>query len=213
MQYQTLNTLSLSKICSITLLGIFLFTHSLYGLDDLDQPIRDAIPKNLHPYVHTYLNSLPKILCHDCESTAEKSKSIVDFFMELSPKRNNNNHSNVEGKEELELKIQSFLEGDKPLSMVIIGFPSKSTNEEVKVISSHFDMGDFFGLLTCDYICREIEKLHPTGATLTIYSDGLPYNDILGISEPVFEHYQNSLKTLMALFTPRLCLWRLSRNR
>ena len=206
MQFTKLNTLFLSKIFSIAFLGAFLLTQPIYGCDDLDQSLRDTLPKNIYPYVHQYLTSLPKLLCNDFDSTAEKSQKMVDFFIEFSPQRHNKKDSNFSGKENLALKIQSFLERDTPISMIIIGFPSKSTNTESKVMSSKFDMGDFFGLLTCDYMCREIEKVHSKGAMLTIYSDGRLYNDILGISDEVFNTYQNSLQRFIALFNPRLRL-------
>lgn len=189
-----------------------LLTHPIHGMDELDEHVRQAIPDTIKPYVHSYLISLPKLNVEALDSVDEKSQKLVQFFIELSPKRHNNSNL-FEGQDILSNRLQTYLQSEDPIAMITIGFPSKSTNTETKVLSEVLDMGEFFGLLTYDYLCREIKKIHKPGAFLTIYSDGLPYNTLLGISKDVFDHYQSSLKALVALFGESLCLWRFSNNR
>lgn len=203
-----INSFLLSHIIKTAFVSFSFVSNPTYSMDELDPKVSQAIPDNIKHSVHSYLRALPKLTIDEFDSLVEKSQKVVDFLISLSPKRNRPQPLEFKGRELLIERLQHDFQSNQPLSMITIGFPSKSTNEDTKVLSEAFDMGEFFGLLTYDYLCRSIKKVHEPGVMLTIYSDGLPYNRLLGIEDNVFERYQSSLKNLIALFDSHLCLWR-----
>ncbi len=97
-----------------------------------------------------------------------------------------------------------------PLQFLLIGFPSKSTNKEKKVIGDHIDLGEYAALCTLDYICNQIATLYPPGAHITLISDGIPYASVLEIDDAAVETYAAEMKNLIANHFHHLSFYQLN---
>jgi pyoverdine/dityrosine biosynthesis protein Dit1 len=85
-----------------------------------------------------------------------------------------------------------------PLHIVLIGFPPKSTNDQKKVLSKLPDMAERYGLLYLHGLLKKIKQIYPFGTALTIISDGVVFNDVIGISDTDLKAYEGALKLLSA---------------
>lgn len=178
------------------------FIALLTCVQSMDPPERNQIPEAIRPSVVKYLEGLPSINALPDASNDDKAIAIVNLFINMIPQRNTKTETvlgNLKGMDELIEKVKKLLEDkDNPIKMITIGFPFKSSNHELKVIDERTDMGEFFGLLTYDHICREIQKIHPPGAHLILHSDGLVYNELdLQNSHTT---YQRDLRKLIEFF-------------
>lgn len=180
----------------------FGFIALLTCVQSMDPPEKNQIPEAIRPSVEKYLENLPKIDGVPNASIDEKAAAIVKLFIGMIPQRNTKTETvlgNLKGMDELVEKIKKLLENkDNPIKMITIGFPFKSSNHELKVIDERIDMGEFFGLLTYDHICREIQKIHPPGAHLILHSDGLVYSEL--DLQRSYTTYQRDLKKLIGFF-------------
>jgi pyoverdine/dityrosine biosynthesis protein Dit1 len=103
---------------------------------------------------------------------------------------------NQTGLPELQKKILHFVKHKKPLVFTLIGFPFKSGNMEKNVISSRPDYAERLALENLQNFMREISQIYSPGAKLIIYTDGLAFHDLLGISLENVINYEDSLKQL-----------------
>src|SRR3984957_14930664 len=89
-----------------------------------------AALSNLPAGVHAYLQKIPKIK-HTAENIHEKAKVIKEFLCDFSkstvfPLKNTDKRGD---------KIKIYLQQDKPIACILLGFPVKSSNTENKVIA------------------------------------------------------------------------------
>ncbi|WEW55703.1 hypothetical protein PRK78_001136 [Emydomyces testavorans] len=94
------------------------------------------------------------------------------------------------------LLIQDHVEREQPISMVLPAFPFKSPNRTFKVLGHLPDKGEEIALMHLNSLCKEIRKVYSKGARVDIVSDGLMYNDILGISDKEVWTYGQALREL-----------------
>ena len=149
-----------------------------------------SIPDELVGPITRYVDGLPQIT--KCGGDNPQSR-IVLFLQAMSPP----SKTEVTGQGTLATRIVGMMATEQPISMVIPGFPCKSTNKKDKVLSGDIDLGEFFGLITLNHICMEIGTIYPPGARISIIPDGAAYLGLLEIDPKEYEQYQSSLAHLV----------------
>ncbi|KAH6491855.1 hypothetical protein HBI55_139790 [Parastagonospora nodorum] len=79
--------------------------------------------------------------------------------------------------------VQGQVERKESIKMLLPGFPFKSPNNKTKVLGVLPDLGEELALKRLDGIASAIEAVYEHGAEVHITSDGLVYNDLLGVSD------------------------------
>ncbi|KAI1483498.1 Pyoverdine/dityrosine biosynthesis protein-domain-containing protein [Daldinia eschscholtzii] len=80
--------------------------------------------------------------------------------------------------------------------MCLPAFPFKSPNRSTKVLGHLPDKAEEFALAHLNGLCAAIGDIYPPGARLMIVSDGLVYNDLLGVPDKDVWAYGEALRTL-----------------
>ena len=85
--------------------------------------------------------------------------------------------------------LRGFVAKQEPINMVVPAYPFKSPNRESKVLGPEPDVGERMTLQHFNSIGARIQRIYPPGGHVTIVSDGVCYNDLLGVSdEEVFDY-------------------------
>ncbi|KAM7212220.1 pyoverdine dityrosine biosynthesis [Rhypophila decipiens] len=84
----------------------------------------------------------------------------------------------------------------KPVRMCLPAFPFKSPNSVDKVLGKVPDTAEEVALAHLNGICLAIEDIYEPGAKLVIVSDGLVYNDLLGVPDRDVWVYGETLRAL-----------------
>ena len=85
--------------------------------------------------------------------------------------------------------LRSFVAKQDPINMVVPAYPFKSPNHESKVLGPDPDVGERMSLQHLNSIGARIQQIYAPGGHVTVVSDGLCYNDLLGVSdEEVFDY-------------------------
>ncbi|KAK6082020.1 taurine catabolism dioxygenase TauD [Seiridium cupressi] len=92
--------------------------------------------------------------------------------------------------------IYSHVKVKSPIKLVLPAFPFKSPNRGVKVLGKLPDKGEEYSLAHLNGLCLAIEDIYPPGAKLIIVSDGLVYNDLLGILDMEVWAYGEALRAM-----------------
>ncbi len=105
---------------------------------------------------------------------------------------------NQKGIPDLKKKIRDLIKESQPLPFTLVGFPFKSGNKQKNVIGALPDQAERLALETLQRFMEEIHKVYKPGAHLIIYTDGLAFCDLLGISLDEVARYEQTLKKLAA---------------
>ncbi|KAK4452720.1 Pyoverdine/dityrosine biosynthesis protein-domain-containing protein [Podospora aff. communis PSN243] len=84
----------------------------------------------------------------------------------------------------------------QPIRMCLPAFPFKSPNSQNKVLGYLPDKAEEFSLAHINGLCAAIGDIYAPGAELTIISDGLVYNDLLGVPDKHVWAYGQALRNL-----------------
>ncbi|KPM39364.1 hypothetical protein AK830_g7197 [Neonectria ditissima] len=87
---------------------------------------------------------------------------------------------------------------NKPIMMCIPAFPFKSPNSVSKVLGKLPDKAEEFALAHLNGLCAGIQDIYPPGARLVIVSDGIVYNDLLGVADSDVWAYGEGLRDIAA---------------
>lgn len=82
------------------------------------------------------------------------------------------------------------------INMCLPAFPFKSPNTASKVLGRLPDKAEEFSLAHLNGLCAAINDVYPPGAKLRIVSDGLVYNDLLGVPDKEVWAYGEELRAL-----------------
>lgn len=93
-------------------------------------------------------------------------------------------------------KIQAYIDAKEPIHMVLPAFPAKSPNPE-KTLGKLPDLGEQLALRTLQTLCDEIGDLYPTGARVTICSDGHVFSDLVEVSDEDVTAYHQAIGELV----------------
>ena len=89
--------------------------------------------------------------------------------------------------------VRTFVTKGEPINMLVPAYPFKSPNHEAKVLGPLPDIGERMSLEHFNSIGARIQRIYPKGAQVTIVSDGLCYNDLLGVSDKEVFNYTKGL--------------------
>ncbi|KAI1355328.1 Clavaminate synthase-like protein [Xylaria sp. FL0043] len=95
-----------------------------------------------------------------------------------------------------EAQIQKALERDVPIELVLPAFPFKSSNRSKKVLGPLPDEAERLSLLHLNGLCLAIKDATDSDTYLTIVSDGITYNDLLGVSDEEVWRYGQQLRLM-----------------
>ncbi|UKZ57265.1 hypothetical protein TrVGV298_011118 [Trichoderma virens] len=92
--------------------------------------------------------------------------------------------------------IYTHVKAGDVVPMCLPAFPFKSPNSRSKVLGKLPDKAEELALAHLNGLCLAIRDIYPPGANLTIVSDGLVYNDLLGVPDKDVWNYGETLRAL-----------------
>ncbi|KAI1391855.1 Pyoverdine/dityrosine biosynthesis protein-domain-containing protein [Hypoxylon trugodes] len=95
-------------------------------------------------------------------------------------------------------QIYSNVAANEVILMCLPAFPFKSPNTSTKVLGRLPDKAEEFALAHLNGLCAAIGDIYASGAKLMIVSDGLVYNDLLGVPDRDVWAYGEALRALRA---------------
>ncbi|KAK9419714.1 putative TauD/TfdA-like domain-containing protein [Seiridium unicorne] len=93
-------------------------------------------------------------------------------------------------------QIYSKVADAQPILLCLPAFPFKSPNTSAKVLGRLPDKAEEFALAHLNGLCCAIEDVYAPGAKLMIISDGLVYNDLLGVADSDVWAYGEALRAI-----------------
>ncbi|EAW14838.1 isocyanide synthase xanB [Aspergillus clavatus NRRL 1] len=92
--------------------------------------------------------------------------------------------------------VVNQIQKKEPVRMILPAFPFKSPNGRDKVLGILPDLGEELALHHLNGLCENIQSVYEPGADVYISSDGLVYNDILGVPDETVWEYGEALRKL-----------------
>ncbi|KAJ5626626.1 hypothetical protein N7528_004053 [Penicillium herquei] len=92
--------------------------------------------------------------------------------------------------------VMAQVEKQEPIRMILPAFPFKSPNSRDKVLGVLPDFGEELALAHLNGLCENIAQVYKPGADVYISSDGLVYNDLLGVPDKVVWDYGETLRQM-----------------
>lgn len=102
------------------------------------------------------------------------------------------------GRVRFETRVRKYVDEGQPIKLVLPAFPWKSVNKVQKVLGAISDLGEELALGRLNALCEDIQEIYEPGAEMLITSDGLVYNDLLGIPDTETYEYGTSLRRMAA---------------
>ncbi|MCJ1483472.1 hypothetical protein MMC06_003639 [Schaereria dolodes] len=93
-------------------------------------------------------------------------------------------------------QVEKFVAKNEPVRLVLPAFPFKSPNKKTKVLGTLPDAGEEMALAHLQGFASAIADVYKPGANILIVSDGLVYNDILGVSDQEVWRYGQALRQI-----------------
>lgn len=121
---------------------------------------------------------------------------IMDIIQGYGHNEDNSSGDAWLGRYKFEPRVRKAVESQIPIPLVLPAFPWKSVNKKEKVTGALPDLGEVLALGRLDHLCKEIQEIYTPGARVTITSDGLVYNDLLGISDEEVYDYGAALRQI-----------------
>ncbi|RYN86756.1 hypothetical protein AA0120_g7999 [Alternaria tenuissima] len=94
--------------------------------------------------------------------------------------------------------VAGQVERKEPIRMLLPGFPFKSPNQKDKVLGVLPDLGEELALKHLDGLCEKIKAIYGHGAECHITSDGLVYNDLLGVTDETVWNFGQGVREIAA---------------
>ncbi|EWZ33518.1 Pyoverdine/dityrosine biosynthesis protein-domain-containing protein [Fusarium oxysporum Fo47] len=135
----------------------------------------------------------------DSEETkvSETSNRILDVILEYSlHKFDSTEELHNAGRPKFLAVVSRFVKARQKVVMCLPAFPFKSANKVEKVLGTLPDKAEELALARLNSICVTIGQFYEPGAELTVISDGLVYNDLLGISDQETWRYGSALRAM-----------------
>lgn len=85
----------------------------------------------------------------------------------------------------------------QPVQLTLPAFPCKSLNRVNKVLGHLPDLGEELALCLLHAMAKDVEKVYTPGAQVNIASDGVLFNDILGITDEDCWDYGEALNAII----------------
>lgn len=97
--------------------------------------------------------------------------------------------------------VARLVAAERPIEFALPAFPTKSPNP-AKVLGIHPDLAEELALRFLAELCRDIEKIYPPGAAVTICSDGRVFENLIKVSDEVITSYQQGIRELVNQIDP-----------
>jgi pyoverdine/dityrosine biosynthesis protein Dit1 len=104
----------------------------------------------------------------------------------------------VHGSKECIQNIAHFVANNVPITMLMVGFPFKSSNREKKVIGHLPDMAERKSLEYLQKMLDEIAAIYKPGANILVFCDGVVFAEYFDIPLSDVTAYETALKKLAA---------------
>ncbi|KAJ5104404.1 Pyoverdine biosynthesis [Penicillium alfredii] len=92
--------------------------------------------------------------------------------------------------------VRERVKRQEPIRMILPAFPFKSPNARDKVLGTMPDFGEELALFHLNGLCENIAQVYTPGADVYLSSDGLVYNDILGVPDETVWDYGETLRKM-----------------
>ena len=92
--------------------------------------------------------------------------------------------------------VKGQVERKESIKMLLPGFPFKSPNDKTKVLGKLPDLGEELALKRLDSIASAIDAVYEHGAEIHITSDGLVYNDLLGVTDETVWDFGQAVRAM-----------------
>ncbi|PSR80684.1 Pyoverdine/dityrosine biosynthesis protein-domain-containing protein [Coniella lustricola] len=90
-------------------------------------------------------------------------------------------------------KVKVQLKQQQAIRLILPAFPWKSVNKVDKVTGALPDLGEELALYRLNQLCEDIKSVYPLGGEVYIATDGLLFDDVVGISDAETWHYGEGL--------------------
>ncbi|KAM0582627.1 hypothetical protein ACHAP6_008793, partial [Verticillium nonalfalfae] len=125
------------------------------------------------------------------------SRLILDIIFEHALNKFDNTQELLEKREINFLSvIARFVAAQQPVKTCLPAFPFKSANKVYKVLGNLPDKAEELALGRLNSMCVQIRNVYSPGASVTIISDGITYNDLLCISDQDTWAYGQALRKM-----------------
>ncbi|KAL8992956.1 MAG: hypothetical protein Q9188_007456, partial [Gyalolechia gomerana] len=146
----------------------------------------------LHDEVEKHSHAL-----HTTIEVRETSNKILDIIFDYALNKFNDSIARIAaGRPKFLSVIDHFVVVGAQVEMCLPAFPFKSANKVSKVLGILPDKAEELGLERLNTMCIRIGNVYPPGAKLSIISDGLVYNDLLGIPDRDTWAYGEALRKM-----------------
>src|SRR5204863_6047568 len=128
----------------------------------------------LPEFVQKYCNKIPHVRQNEGHVLDDNEKAciIAKYFCLFIPQKPD---LIVDGVDRLRNKLLQTITQEQNISLILLGFPFKSTNHEKKCLSAHVDLGEYLSLVTLNTMMHNIRSIYPKVQCVLI-SDGLAYH-------------------------------------
>lgn len=101
------------------------------------------------------------------------------------------------GRDVLRNQLLSFIENNRTINFVMLGYPMKSPNERDKVIGRLPDLGEKVSIDNFDEFAKQVRVVYPPGVNINIISDGYVFSDVLSISDLTVAGYEEVMRDMV----------------
>ncbi|KAI3538148.1 pyoverdine/dityrosine biosynthesis protein [Colletotrichum tamarilloi] len=131
------------------------------------------------------------------EQVAHKILDVLQAFGRHIIPEGQENHEWL-GRKMFHGRVEEYVKKGESVKMIIPAFPWKSINRTDKVTGVLPDLGEDLALARLNDLCVEIGKVYTHGAEVHIATDGLVFNDVVGISDDETWEYGATLMDMAA---------------
>ncbi|KZL78855.1 pyoverdine dityrosine biosynthesis protein [Colletotrichum incanum] len=131
------------------------------------------------------------------EQVAHKILDVLQVFGRHIIPEGQENHEWL-GRKMFHPRVEEYVKKGESVKMIIPAFPWKSINRTDKVTGVLPDLGEELALARLNDLCVEIGKVYTHGAEVHIATDGLVFNDVVGISDDETWEYGATLMDMAA---------------
>ncbi|KAI1633315.1 Pyoverdine/dityrosine biosynthesis protein-domain-containing protein [Biscogniauxia mediterranea] len=120
----------------------------------------------------------------DFEQLASDILDVIQRYGQHLPPKDGEGHSGEWlGKPLFMGKVKEQLEKNQPVRLILPAFPWKSVNKVDKVTGTLPDFGEELALYRLNQMCEDIKTIYPLGGQVFIATDGLVFDDVMGIPD------------------------------
>ncbi|KAK4120749.1 hypothetical protein N657DRAFT_542630, partial [Parathielavia appendiculata] len=128
---------------------------------------------------------------------AHKILDVLQSYGKHTEADGGDNHKWL-GREKFLPPVEQYVRSQQSIKMILPSFPWKSVNRVDKVTGALPDLGEELALARLNAICVDIGKVYEHGAEIHIATDGLAFNDVVGISDEDTWEYSVALLDMAA---------------